>query len=252
MRDQVERAADGLVEELRLVDADDVRVDLADERAQIARALDRIRRHRRVLLEPLRRLLLADDLAERVEAIVERRLHDQHLLVRALLRLQARHQRLRLAREHRARVHRDRTVPSLPCPSGAPGLPASDGSSVHLEQLRGVDVRVALRRAQPRVAEQLLNRAQVGAALQQMRRERMPQRVRADAEPRARRRGVPAHQPIDAPHGQPRRRDSSRTADRRLAAPSPSRRRAGCAGRSRPAAARDPSGTRESPSRCSC
>ena len=36
---------------------------------------------------------------------------------------------------------------------------------VHLEQLRGVDVRVALRRAEPRVAEQLLDRAQVGAAL---------------------------------------------------------------------------------------
>ena len=57
---------------------------------------------------------------------------------------------------------------------------------VHLEQLRGVDVRVALRRAEARVAEQLLDRAQVRAALQQMRRERVPQRVRADADPRAR------------------------------------------------------------------
>jgi len=42
---------------------------------------------------------------------------------------------------------------------------------VHLEQLRGVHVRVALGCAEPRVAEQLLNRAQVGAALQQVRRE---------------------------------------------------------------------------------
>jgi hypothetical protein len=37
--------------------------------------------------------------------------------------------------------------------------------------LRGVDVRVALRGAQPRVAEQLLDGAQVGAGFQQMRRE---------------------------------------------------------------------------------
>ena len=55
------------------------------------------------------------------------------------------------------------------------------GLSVDVQQLRGVDVRVALGRAEARVAEEFLNRAQVGAALQQMRRERMPQRVRADA-----------------------------------------------------------------------
>jgi hypothetical protein len=36
---------------------------------------------------------------------------------------------------------------------------------IHLEQLRRVDVRIALRRADPRVTEQLLNRAQVRAAL---------------------------------------------------------------------------------------
>ena len=53
---------------------------------------------------------------------------------------------------------------------------------VRLEQLRDVDVRVALGRAQTRVAEQFLNRAQVGARLQQVRRERVPQRVRADAD----------------------------------------------------------------------
>ena len=56
--------------------------------------------------------------------------------------------------------------------------------AVDLEQLRRVDVRVALRRAEARVAEQLLNRAQVRAALQQVRRERVAQRVRADAQPR--------------------------------------------------------------------
>ena len=52
---------------------------------------------------------------------------------------------------------------------------------VHREQLRRVDVRVALGRAQTRVAEQLLNGAQIGAALQQMGRKGMSQRVRTDA-----------------------------------------------------------------------
>ena len=85
---------------------------------------------------------------------------------------------------------------------------------VHLEQLRRVDVRVALRRAQARVAEQLLDRAQVGAALQQMRRERVAERVRADAGARAARRDVAPHEPVDAPRGQPCPRGSSRTADR--------------------------------------
>src|SRR5206468_6526961 len=49
--------------------------------------------------------------------------------------------------------------------------------AIHVQQLRGVDVRVALRRAEARVAQELLNGAQIGAALQQMRRERMAQRV---------------------------------------------------------------------------
>ena len=49
--------------------------------------------------------------------------------------------------------------------------------AVHREQLGRVDVRVALRRAETRVAEQLLNRAEVGAALQQVRREGVAQRV---------------------------------------------------------------------------
>jgi hypothetical protein len=41
---------------------------------------------------------------------------------------------------------------------------------IHREQLRGVDVRIPLRRGKAGVAEQLLNRTQVGATLQQMRR----------------------------------------------------------------------------------
>jgi hypothetical protein len=42
------------------------------------------------------------------------------------------------------------------------------GFPVHTEQLGGIHVRVALRRAESRVSQQLLNRAQVGAALEQV------------------------------------------------------------------------------------
>src|SRR5947207_14521424 len=76
--------------------------------------------------------------------------------------------------------------------------------AIHVEQLRGVDVRVALRRADARVAEKLLNGAQIGAALQQVRRERMPQRVRTDPRARAARGDVTPHEAIDAAHGEPR------------------------------------------------
>ena len=47
------------------------------------------------------------------------------------------------------------------------------GLAIDLEQLRGVHVRVTLRRAEAGVAEQLLDDPQVGAALQQVGRERM-------------------------------------------------------------------------------
>ena len=57
--------------------------------------------------------------------------------------------------------------------------------AVDIQQLRGVDVRIALRRRQLHVAEQLLDGAQVGTALEQMRRKGVPQRVRADSEARA-------------------------------------------------------------------
>ena len=40
---------------------------------------------------------------------------------------------------------------------------------VHFEELRGVDVRVTLRRRQPHVPEQFLNRSQVRSSLQKMR-----------------------------------------------------------------------------------
>ena len=77
------------------------------------------------------------------------------------------------------------------------------GLLVGLDQLRGVHVGVALRRAEARVAEQLLNGAQIRAPFQQMGGERMPQRVRADAESRAALRHVLPDQPIDASRRQP-------------------------------------------------
>ena len=49
---------------------------------------------------------------------------------------------------------------------------------VDLRQLRGGQLRVALRRREPLVAEQFLNRTQVSAFFQQMRAECMTQRMR--------------------------------------------------------------------------
>jgi hypothetical protein len=73
---------------------------------------------------------------------------------------------------------------------------------VHLEQLRCVHVRIALRGAEARVPEQFLNGAQVGAALKEVGGERMPERVRADAQACAARGDVAAHQAVDASDGQ--------------------------------------------------
>src|SRR5260370_1967347 len=61
--------------------------------------------------------------------------------------------------------------------------------AMHLAQMRARHVRVDLRRRDIAVAEHFLHRAQVRAALQQMRREAMTQRMRADPrEPRIARR----------------------------------------------------------------
>src|SRR6476659_4006454 len=59
---------------------------------------------------------------------------------------------------------------------------------VRAAQVARVDVAVDLRRREGAVAEQLLNRPEVGAALEEVRRERMtqPVRVRGDAAERAR------------------------------------------------------------------
>jgi len=51
------------------------------------------------------------------------------------------------------------------------------------------------------VPQQFLNPSQVGAALQQMRRERVPERMRADAEARAALRDILPQESIDAAPG---------------------------------------------------
>src|SRR5215472_7353688 len=70
------------------------------------------------------------------------------------------------------------------------------------EELCGVDVSISLRRAEARVAEELLDRTQIGAALQQMRRKRVTQGVRAHTGPHAARRGIAAHEAIDTAHSE--------------------------------------------------
>src|SRR6185436_14920931 len=69
---------------------------------------------------------------------------------------------------------------------------------IHLDEVCGVDVGVALRGGELHVPEQLLDRAQVCPALQQVRRERVPQRVRTDAEACAARGDVARHQSLHA------------------------------------------------------
>jgi hypothetical protein len=54
---------------------------------------------------------------------------------------------------------------------------------VHLDQLRRVDVSVSLGGAEARVPEQFLDRPEIGAALEQVCRERMAEGVRAHAGP---------------------------------------------------------------------
>src|SRR5688572_26394233 len=68
---------------------------------------------------------------------------------------------------------------------------------VHVDELLRVDVRVALGRAEAGMAQQLLNGPQIRAVREQMRRERMTQRVRADAELRAAFGHVPPYEAID-------------------------------------------------------
>ena len=84
---------------------------------------------------------------------------------------------------------RYRFVPPPPPPlsGGRPRYPLPNfrvrvGLAVDVDELGGADVGVTLRGRELRVAEQLLDGAEVGAALEQVGGERMAQRVRADAE----------------------------------------------------------------------
>ena len=104
---------------------------------------------------------------------------------------------------HRGRQLAGVQASGCPAPAGLARSPHSFSALrvrllVDVEQLRRVDVGVALGGAQPGVAEQLLDGPEIGAALQQVRRERMAQRVRADAGPLRAVRDVAPHQPIDA------------------------------------------------------
>ena len=83
---------------------------------------------------------------------------------------------------------------------------------VDLLQAAHVQVGVALRRAEPRMAEQFLNRAKIRARLQQVRRERVPEGVRADALGDRGFADVAADDAIDAARGEPRARAGSGTA----------------------------------------
>ena len=75
---------------------------------------------------------------------------------------------------------------------------------VDLRQLRGGQLRVALRSGETLVAEQFLNSAQVRAFLQQMRSEGVAQRVRMHISRKAAQNGDAFHDAADAARGQPR------------------------------------------------
>src|SRR3954464_2773906 len=72
------------------------------------------------------------------------------------------------------------------------------GRPIHLDQPRRLEVRVTLRRAEAGMAQQLLNAAERGAALQQRRGEGVAQRVRTDSGPCAAHGHVPPHEAVHA------------------------------------------------------
>src|SRR6478736_10162086 len=71
------------------------------------------------------------------------------------------------------------------------------GLTVNVQQIGGIHVGVALGGAEPRVPEQLLDASQVSAALEQVRRKRVTERVRRDAETGAAHRDVLADESMD-------------------------------------------------------
>src|SRR5665811_2085975 len=90
--------------------------------------------------------------------------------------------------EQRVGVARHPVLPPWSRPSGARMRP-----SVHLPDPLAGQVRVDLRRADARMSQQLLDDPQVGPALQQVRGERVAERVRRRPPGKARGRGGPLH-----------------------------------------------------------
>src|SRR3954463_15816842 len=76
--------------------------------------------------------------------------------------------------------------------------------AIHLDEVAGIEVCVALRGAQARVSEQVLDPAKIRTALEQVGGERVTQGVRADPETGAAERDVAPHQPVHAPGCQAR------------------------------------------------
>src|ERR1043166_7070465 len=96
-------------------------------------------------------------------------------------------------------------------------------SIVDLAQTRLQDVRVNLRRRQVRVPEHCLNGAQIGAALEQMRRKRVPQHVRTQMRANARAAAVRLQQ---FPEAEPREPAAIAAVDEQPRAVAPSCERA--------------------------
>jgi hypothetical protein len=74
---------------------------------------------------------------------------------------------------------------------------------VHCGYLPHRQLRVALRRRKSLVAEQLLDRAQIGAFFQHVRPKSMPQRVRMNIGRQSMSQRNMLHNPPNAPRGQP-------------------------------------------------
>src|SRR5262249_32335552 len=107
-----------------------------------------------------------------------------------------------------------RTLPFYPLRSFRAG--ARVGGVVHAHELVGAHVGVALRRRQAAVAEELLDHAEIGAGVEQMRRERVAQRVRAHAPADPGRGGARPHDRVQRAHAEP---PAARVREQRAPAP---------------------------------
>jgi hypothetical protein len=78
------------------------------------------------------------------------------------------------------------------------------GAVVHGHELVERNVRVALSRRKTRVPEQLLDGAQIGATLEQVRRAGVSESVRVQIAAPGAKRSVALNERLDAPHAEPR------------------------------------------------